>query len=127
MFKDVREEVEFQVSHLCHACHVSPSLKDVENVMKIIMETGNSFSELFLASLHYFYVVLKLEPLSRLVTQGRFPGLTASKGGLCIPPGVKHARFQVINGFQHGGHAEFCPIFDLIFSPGKAVMVSQTF
>ena len=50
-----------------------------------------------------------------------------TKGGLCIPPGVKHARFQVINGFQHGGHAEFCPIFDLIFSPGKAVMVSQTF
>ncbi|KAJ7387439.1 hypothetical protein OS493_004436 [Desmophyllum pertusum] len=39
---DVREEKEFHVSHICNALHVSPSLKDMESVMKIISETGVS-------------------------------------------------------------------------------------
>ena len=43
VFQDVRGKVEFQVSHICNACHVSPSLKDLEHVMKVIMETGASF------------------------------------------------------------------------------------
>jgi len=43
VFQDVREKIEFQVSRICNACHVSPSLKDMEHVMKMIMETGTSF------------------------------------------------------------------------------------
>jgi len=38
--KDVREEKEYQVSHLSKAQYVSPSLKDMEQVMKMIAETG---------------------------------------------------------------------------------------
>ena len=42
ILKDVRDEKEFQVSHLCKAHHVSPSLKDMEHVIKLITETGTS-------------------------------------------------------------------------------------
>jgi len=40
ILKDVREEKEYQVSHLSKAQYVSPSLKDMEQVMKMIAETG---------------------------------------------------------------------------------------
>ena len=42
ILKDVRDEKEFQVSHLCKAHHVNPSLKDMEHVIKLITETGTS-------------------------------------------------------------------------------------
>ena len=41
--KDVREEKEFQVSHLGKAHHVNPSLKDLEKVVKLIGESGTKW------------------------------------------------------------------------------------
>ncbi|CAH3111243.1 unnamed protein product [Porites lobata] len=42
---DVREEKEFQVSHLCKAHHINPSQKDLEKVVKLIDESGASIGE----------------------------------------------------------------------------------
>ena len=58
--KDVRELKEFKVSHLCKAHHVSPALKDVEQVLKLITETGASCLFIILI----FNVVMRLIPLS---------------------------------------------------------------
>ena len=40
ILKDVRDEKEFQVSHLHKAHHVNPALKDMEQVIKLVTETG---------------------------------------------------------------------------------------
>ena len=79
--KDVREEKEFQVSRLHKAYHVNPSLTDLEEVIKLISETGTSlkFNTLLLNLRNK--QTLNSRSAASLVTQGQLVGMRESRKG----------------------------------------------